>query len=486
VIEVVVEVPGSAPLLRDATTADDGRAQIPLPDLPDGAVIRAAVTAPGPHQEWDGDGNVQRMATSTSVPVRAVVGLPPLPGHAEVHKRSSDPTIGVAGATFVLTDRDGNEVGTATSSSDGVARFAPIDVARHLPPYRVRESTAPAGLIVTDHTVEVPAVSRDPVRPTVVEITNEPRTAPLALRKLLSIDDAGPVDLSGFSFQARRRSDGAVHSLVTGADGEAAPVDLPWGTYDVCEVGVPDWATGLIDTGCRAVVLDATSQAGHGVVVEYVNEIPPPAVDTSLSGPTDGDRTAVAGDVEIVDRVALTGLIPGVRYTIDGEVVRPDEEHVPVIATGRAELVATASTATIDVVFEIEGLPTGRVVATERITVGGVVVAVHRDLDDPDQTLMVVPPTSTTTSTTTTTTPTTTTSPDSTTTTTTVSAVTTTVPAVDPPVTTSSGSTLPRTGNGDTTAGLLRIGDVGFVLGIALVAIAGLAPRRHGRDEAGC
>jgi hypothetical protein len=45
VIEVVVEVPGSAPLLRDATTADDGRAQIPLPDLPDGAVIRAAAAS---------------------------------------------------------------------------------------------------------------------------------------------------------------------------------------------------------------------------------------------------------------------------------------------------------------------------------------------------------------------------------------------------------------------------------------------------------
>jgi hypothetical protein len=498
-VEVVVEAPGAAPAVQHLTTGTDGRARISLPALPRGATIRAGVAAPGPHQEWDGDASVQRLATSTSVPVRAVLDLPPLPGHVEVHKRSTDPTMGVAGAEFVVIDRDGDEVSTATSDAEGVARFAPIDVVRHPPPYRVREQAAPPGLVVTTETVEIAGPSLDPARPTVVEITNKPITVPVRLRKRLSIDDAGPDDLGGFSFEARRRSDGSRHVLVTGADGVATPVDLAWGTYDVCEVAAPDWAVGLIDTGCRTVTVGATSLAGDGIVVEYVNQIPGPVIDTRFMDPTDDDQVIVAGDVEVVDRVDLAGLVPGVRYTVDGEVVRPDDADDPVVAQRRVEFVADAATATLDVVFEIDGLPAGTVVATERVTVGGVVLADHRDLGDPDQTVVVVAPTTTTS--TTTTTPTSTTSvppagsvpvaiPTITTTTTTTAATTTTT---RPPVISTSAptplppaSTLPRTGTDAAAARLLRLGDAGFVLGVALVAIAGLVPRRPGRDGAGC
>jgi hypothetical protein len=499
-VEVAIEAPDAPPTVRHVTTGTDGRAQISLPTLPDGAVIRATVAAPGPHQEWDGDGSVQRLATSTSRPVRADLALAPLPAHVEVRKRSTDPTIGVAGATFVLTDRDGDEVGTATSDPDGVARFAPIDPVHHRPPYRVRERTAPPGLLVTAETVDIATPSHDPARPAIVEITNQPITVPLGLRKRLSIDGVGPDDLSGFSFEARRRSDGARHGVVTGPDGVAPPVALAWGTYDVCEVDVPDWAVDLIDTGCRTVTVDATSPDGGAIVVEYVNEIPGPLIETRFVDPSDDDQIVVAGAVEVVDRVRLTGLVPGVRYTIHGQVVRPDGASEPVIAAKQVEFVATAPTATIDVVFEIDGLSAGTVVATQRVTVGEVVLADHRDLGDPDQTVVVVPPTTTVSTTTTAppassppaSTPTSTTTSPTTPTSTSTSTSTSTTTTTRPPATSTSlpapvpPPTLPRTGAGAATARLLRLGDAGFLLGIALVALAGLLPRRPGRDGAGC
>ena len=108
------------------------------------------------------------------------------------------------------------------------------------------------------------------------------------------------------------------------------------------------------------------------------------------------------------------------------------------------------------------------------------------DLDRTDplvyQYLNIVPTstTSTTTTTTTTTAPTTQPTVETTTTTTVVAAM----PPVPPTTTTTLASRpLPRTGGG--AGRLLGLADIGFVAGVALIAITGLIPRRPGRETAG-
>ena len=57
--------------------------------------------------------------------------------------------------------------------------------------------------------------------------------------------------------------------------------------------------------------------------------------------------------------------------------------------------------------------------------------------------------------------------------------ITSTTPATLPSAVTVPHPTLPQTGN-QTMRGLLRIGDIGFVVGVVLIAITGLVPRRRG------
>jgi hypothetical protein len=45
-----------------------------------------------------------------------------------------------------------------------------------------------------------------------------------------------------------------------------------------------------------------------------------------------------------------------------------------------------------------------------------------------------------------------------------------------------SEQTLPRTGS-NSAGGLLRLADAGFVLGVALIAVTSLVPRRVGRQK---
>jgi hypothetical protein len=470
------------------TTGRDGRAEFELPDLPDGGTVRATATAPGPHREWDGDGAVQRLATPTDVDVAAELDIAPLPRYVEVRKRSTDTTIGVADAVFVLTDSHGDEIATATSDADGIASFGPIEPTGHPTPWQLGERSAPPGLVPGDGPITLTDIGHAADDPTVVEVTNHAATIPLVVHKVLSMDGVGPGDLTGFRFVARRRVDGAAHVLVTGPSGHTAPVDLPLGTYDVCEVGTPDWATTLVDTGCRTVVIDVGVLGGSGIAVDYLNEVAVPVIDTLATDVADGDHELVA-DVagSFVDRVDLERLVPGTTYTLVSRLVAISDPSAPVGVSTTTPFVAEGTSASIDVHVDVEAAAAGSYLVVQRLYVGEALVAEHADLDDADQALrFVAPVVPASVATTSTAAPVTTapTTPPTTTTSTTTSSTTTSSTSVAPE--TSTPPTLPPTGNGDATATAVRLGDAGFVLGVALIALPGLVPRRPGRDEAGC
>ncbi|MEZ5296024.1 MAG: SpaA isopeptide-forming pilin-related protein [Ilumatobacteraceae bacterium] len=477
---LTIVVTGATETEQTGRTGATGTFVVDLPPDHDGLRIRASVSAPGPHREWDGDGPVQRLATPTSVEVTGEAVVAPPPGHVVVRKQSPDPTIGVEGATFQLRDATGDVVAAATSDTDGIATFPPVDRAAHPGPYTVVETAAPAGLVVSADAPTVDDLSTDPDAPTVVTITNEPATASLSIRKALDLDGVGPDDRSGFEFEIRRRTDGWRRTATTGADGSTGPIAVPLGTYDICEVTVPAWAAALLDTGCREVDvgLDALDT---DLAIEYVNAVPEPTIDTRAGDALDGDQTLTqdhGSPSQVVDRVELGRLVPHTTYRVRGELVDA-VEGTPLGAVGWVEFVAVDASAVVEVVIDAEGLAPGRVVVVEEVYVGDTLLARHDDLADADQTVTFEPPPDTTVATTTTTTTSTTVPPATTTTVAPPSTTSPTVPTPPPP------STLPPTGT-DAVAAALRLGDVGFVLGVALLAISGLVPARRGaqRDEA--
>ena len=475
------------------TTDADGRATLPVTGGSDGYTVEATIAAPGPHREWSGGAAVQRLASPTTRMVTASAARRPDDGHLLVRKISADPTIGVEGAVFDLIDADGAVAATSQTDVDGLARFADIDRGTHRGPYSVVETAAPSGLLVSGDAVAVERLGTVAGDPPVVEVTNEPATSSLLVRKTLSHDAVGPGDRSGFEFTARRRTDGAEWRMTSNRDGSAGPVELPLGTYDVCETGVPTWAAGLVDTGCRTVEVTLDVLATTLEIV-YVNEVPEPVIDTYAIDPSDGDQLIEIHQTEIVDRVQLDRLVPGTTYRVRGELVDA-ATGAPSGFVGQTEFTADEASVEVDVAITVLELPVGAWVVVEDVLVGDDVLARHADLGDADQTITVVaPPTTTTTHAPPTTTgvdatappttiPTTTTSTTTSTTTTSTTTTSTTTTVASPP---GPPPTLPPTG-GDAVATALRLGDVGFVVGVGLVALTGLVParRRSGRDGAG-
>ncbi len=476
-VQVEVRNPTGSTVASQALTDSDGWATTAVPNTPDGAIVTASVDSPGIHKEWDGAGRVQRMATSTTSVLTATFSIPALPRHIEVHKSSTDPTIGVADGEFVLIDANGNEVGRSTSNSSGVARFSPINPQVHPAPYTIHELEAPPGLDRSAPDVGLATVSHDPNSPTIVDMLDRPLTVPVRVRKELSIPTAGPQDRSGFEFSVVRRSDKATVVLVTGPDRLTDRANLGLGTYEVCETAKPAWASGLIDGGCQPIEIKLSDLSTAEILIPYLNIVPTPTIDTRAADVADDDQVMSTAGGTAVDHVELTNLVPGTEYTLVGELVAVEAGiGTSTGITASTRFVADQSTERVVVRFEIPAVAAGAIVITERVEVDGQVLVEHADLADPNQTLTIVapPPVTTTTTTTTTLSPATTSPPGvpTTTTTTTTTAPTPTLPIATHP-------TLPPTG-GDGATRLMRLGDIGFVSGVALIALASLLPRRNG------
>jgi hypothetical protein len=493
--------------------------------MPAGGSVHASTTSPGAHREWDGPGEVQRLITATERPLSVDRRLPAQPGHLLVVKQSADPSIGVAGAVFELLDANQAVVERVTTAPDGRASFAPVDPSVHPAPYTIRELTAPSGLLVSAPDQTMLALSSNSTEPTTVVMTDAPRTVPIEVLKQLSIEGVGPADRSGFEFDLVRRSDGLTTRLVTDTTGRSQRVEVALGDYTVCEATVPEWATTLVDGGCVNVVitLDTIDEYDEAVgtltaerpayAIPYVNNVVGPNIRTRAHDLADGDRLLTAAGGNAVDVVTMTGLIPGTTYVLTGELVppggtpSPSGEGFPIDlaadrVTAHLTFVAALSLEEHHVEFDVPALGPGAYVIVERLWVGDHLVAEHADLTDELQTIVIEPPTTTTT-TTTTTVPVTTMpagtlppeAPESTTHPTVPS--TTAPPTSDAPTTTAPQNRvtaattttvapvlrLPSTGAGGGTGQLMRVADLALLLGMGLLIVTRLSPRRAPDDH---
>lgn len=379
-------------IANDVTRTDgNGTAAVRVGTMPDGGSVAVSMFAPGVHQEWDGDGDVQRMSTATGRRLDRSLTLPPLPHHVHVEKRSSDPLFGVEGARFELIDADDRTIGSATTDATGTARFDPVDPAAHRRPYSIRETRAPDGLRPHDADVVVDAPSADPQRPTVVVIDNAPVEHGLRVRKALSDPRVGPPDRSGFEFEVTRLDDQRSFGTArTEADGRTSVLMVTRGRFRVCERGRPAWAEHLDDPGCVDVDVGPDAPV---VDVTYTNLVPVPTIGTRVvaQGRDDGThrRTPAVlteGDA-LVDLVSFDRLVPGTDYELRGEIHDlGGEVPVPTGIVGSEVFVPDSPSGTVEVRFDVpaESVDTG--VVYQHLLLDGRVVASHADPRATEQT----------------------------------------------------------------------------------------------------
>ena len=156
--------------------------------------------------------------------------------------------------------------------------------------------------------------------------------------------------------------------------------------------------------GHRLVVfeklLDAegTVLAVHEDIEDEGQSVTVVEIGTTLVDAADGDHMVENGTVTVVDTVEYKGLVAGETYTAHGTIMDKatgmpleDSEGNPVTST--AEFVAESSEGTVEITFEFDAFQleegASLVAFEEVLDVNGNVIAVHQDLEDEGQTVVV-------------------------------------------------------------------------------------------------
>lgn len=124
-------------------------------------------------------------------------------------------------------------------------------------------------------------------------------------------------------------------------------------------------------------------------------------IGTTLVDAGDGDHIIASGKVKLTDTIEYKGLVPGDTYTAHGTLIEKstgmpleDADGKPVTAT--AEFAPDKADGTVDVNFEFDASKIEEgvelVAFEECLDVNGNVVAVHQDIDDDGQTVVVDSP----------------------------------------------------------------------------------------------
>ena len=184
------------------------------------------------------------------------------------------------------------------------------------------------------------------------------------------------------------------NTMVETNDGLGA---LPYDTYRIEELRcTANEGYQLVDT--------TVTITRDGVVYDYgsLDDQPQPnvSITTNAYDPADGDNTIMAGNVEIADKVAYTGLTAGETYRLTaiivdaetGEPVTVDDKPVTAIhefttqAADGYEIVETTLPAT-----SLGGRTVTVFEELHRVS-DGTLIAEHKDKDDVDQQLRVIAP----------------------------------------------------------------------------------------------
>ena len=144
-------------------------------------------------------------------------------------------------------------------------------------------------------------------------------------------------------------------------------------------------------------VRDADKVAEHKDFTDKDQTVYIPALKTKAYDIIDGESDILAeGKQTIIDKVSYTNVKPGVERTLIGTLMvkstglpLKDENGKEVTTEKTFTPAAESGEETLEFTIDAEALAGETLVVFERMYVGGIEVAAHIDLDDPDQTIYI-------------------------------------------------------------------------------------------------
>ena len=207
---------------------------------------------------------------------------------------------------------------------------------------------------------------------------------------------------------------GELHDAATGdavtVNGQAITAEKTFTAEDSAGSVTLDYTFDSYDLkGKTLVVYETLTDANGAKLAEHRDKsdvsqqvtVLTPKLSTSAVDDADNDKSVTAeGDVTVTDYVRYTGLTAGQTYTLSGTLMDKstkkafvDADGNPVTATAGFTADAESGIATMTFTFDASGIKTGtKLVAFETISTNGIEIAVHKDINDIDQTVTVKAP----------------------------------------------------------------------------------------------
>ena len=207
---------------------------------------------------------------------------------------------------------------------------------------------------------------------------------------------------------------GELHDAATGdavtVNGQAITAEKTFTAEDSAGSVTLDYTFDSYDLkGKTLVVYETLTDANGAKLAEHRDKsdvsqqvtVLTPKLSTSAVDDADNDKSVTAeGDVTVTDYVRYTGLTAGQTYTLSGTLMDKstkkafvDADGNPVTATAGFTADAESGIATATFTFDASGIKTGtKLVAFETISTNGIEIAVHKDINDIDQTVTVKAP----------------------------------------------------------------------------------------------
>ena len=186
------------------------------------------------------------------------------------------------------------------------------------------------------------------------------------------------------------------HGTMAAADDSLGA--LPYGEYTIQEMRCEANEGYCLWSDSFNVSRDTTATE-FDIDLGTVDDEPLPDIATTATDADDGDHAATAdGTVVINDVVEYANLVPGKEYTLTGTLMdKQTEESVlsggePVTASTTFKPISPYGTVTITFEFDATGLAGHDAVAFESLTLDGIELAAHADIDDEGQTVTLTPP----------------------------------------------------------------------------------------------
>ena len=207
---------------------------------------------------------------------------------------------------------------------------------------------------------------------------------------------------------------GELHDAATGdavtVNGQAITAEKTFTAEDSAGSVTLDYTFDSYDLKGKTLVVYETLTDAKGAklaehrdksdVSQQVTVLTPKLSTSAVDDADNGKSVTAEGDVTVTDYVRYTGLTAGQTYTLSGTLMDKstkkafvDANGNPVTATAGFTADAESGIATATFTFDASGIKTGtKLVAFETISTNGIEIAVHKDINDIDQTVTVKVP----------------------------------------------------------------------------------------------